>query len=64
MDGASCSVRRISSSRMASTSAFQLASITLSETPTVDQLLRWSDHSISTRTLAAVPLRESSTRTL
>ncbi len=33
------SMRRISSSRSASTSAFQLASITSSETPTVDQLL-------------------------
>src|SRR5438874_5033890 len=32
----SCSVRRISSRRIASTSAFQLASITLSDTPTVE----------------------------
>ena len=37
--------------------------MTLSETPTVAQLRRWSDHSTSTRTLAAVPFRVSSTRT-
>src|SRR5437868_4751810 len=55
---------RISPRRIASTNALQLASMTLSDTPTVDQLRRWSDHSIRTRTLAAVPLRESSTRTL
>ena len=35
--------------------AIQLASMTLSETPAVVQLLRWSDHSINTRTFEAVP---------
>ena len=44
--------------------ATQLASITFSDTPTVPQLRRWSLHSISTRTRAAVPFLKSSTRTL
>src|SRR5579859_1109855 len=61
---ASCCDRRIRSKRAPSSRAFQLASIILLETPTVDQLLPLSVHCASTRTLAAVLLRESSTRTL
>src|SRR5581483_2762791 len=60
----SCCDRRIRSKRAPSSNAFQLASMMLLETPTVDQLLPLLAHCTRTRTLAAVLLRESRTRTL